>query len=42
VLKALENGTTPLVDGFEGRRSIALLNAIYRSAAKGGEKEFVL
>ncbi|CAD5263318.1 hypothetical protein ALTERO38_60397 [Alteromonas sp. 38] len=37
----LENGTKPLVDGFEGRRSIALLNAIYRSAAKGGEKELV-
>lgn len=41
VLHALENHTQPLVDGFEGRRSIALLNAIYRSAAKGGEKEFV-
>ena len=41
VLHALENHTQPLVGGFEGRRSIALLNAIYRSAAKGGEKEFV-
>lgn len=41
VLNALDNGTKPLVDGFEGRRSIALLNAIYRSAKNGGEKELV-
>lgn len=41
VLHPLENGTKPLVDGFEGRRSIALLNVIYRSTAKGGEKELV-
>lgn len=41
VLDALDRGTKPLVDGLEGRRSIALLNAIYRSAANGGEKEFV-
>lgn len=41
VLNALDNGIKPLVDGFEGRRSIALLNAIYRSAKNGGEKELV-
>ena len=31
-LEAIQNNTTPICDGREGRRSIALVEAIYRSA----------
>lgn len=32
VLKAIKNGTTPLVDGHEGRRSVEIILAIYKAA----------
>ena len=35
VVSALENGTTLRVDGREGRRTVALLENIYRSAREG-------
>ncbi len=38
VLLALKENRAPAIDGQEGRRSIALVNAIYRSAALNGEK----
>jgi predicted dehydrogenase len=34
-VRAIRTGTEPLVDGREGRRSVALIEAIYRSAAEG-------
>ncbi len=34
-LGAIERNTTPVCDGREGRRSIALVEAIYRAARKG-------
>lgn len=37
-VQALKEGRSPAIDGTEGRRAIALLNAIYRSAELGGEK----
>ncbi len=41
-IQALEEKRAPAIDGQEGRRSIALINAIYRSAANGGEKQRVI
>ena len=35
VLRAIDEGTAPLVDGREGLRSVALVEAIYRSAREG-------
>lgn len=35
VLTAIKKGTTPLVDGAEGRRSVELILAIYRAAETG-------
>ncbi len=32
---AIREGRTPLIDGHEGRRSIAVIDAIYRSAREG-------
>ncbi|NQW00453.1 MAG: Gfo/Idh/MocA family oxidoreductase [Rhodospirillales bacterium] len=40
-VQALAEGRAAAIDGHEGRRSIALLNAIYRSAAEGGERQQV-
>jgi predicted dehydrogenase len=34
-LRALETGTPPLCDGREGRRSVAVVDALYRSARSG-------
>jgi predicted dehydrogenase len=34
-VRAVETGTRPLIDGREGRRSVEIILAIYRSAAKG-------
>jgi UDP-N-acetyl-2-amino-2-deoxyglucuronate dehydrogenase len=31
-VKAIETGGTPICDGREGRRSVALVEAIYKSA----------
>lgn len=35
VLKAIDKGTTPLVDGNEGRRSVEIILAIYKAAETG-------
>lgn len=37
VCDVIENGTPSLVDGFEGRRSLELINAIYESIETGRE-----
>jgi len=37
VISCIENNTKALVDGFEGRKSIELINAIYESAETGKE-----
>ena len=37
VAEAIQIGGLPAVDGHEGRRSVALIEAIYRSAKAGGE-----
>jgi len=34
-IKAIETGASPLCDGFEGRRSLALVRAIYESSKAG-------
>jgi predicted dehydrogenase len=34
-VRAVENGTQPLIDGREGRRSVEVISAIYQSAAEG-------
>jgi predicted dehydrogenase len=34
-LRAIETGTAPLVDGREGRRSVEIIRAIYRSSQTG-------
>ena len=36
-VRAVESGGRPLVDGPEGRRSVEVINAIYRSARDGGQ-----
>lgn len=36
-VRAVQEDRSPLVDGHEGRRAVALIEAIYRSAAKGGK-----
>jgi predicted dehydrogenase len=35
VLKAINNGTQPLVDGLEGRRSVEVILAVYKAAETG-------
>ena len=35
VLKAIRNGTNPSIDGNEGRRSVEIILAIYKSAETG-------
>lgn len=35
LMKAVREDTTPLVDGLEGRHSVALIEAIYKSASSG-------
>ena len=37
-VNALRAGVPPRVDGLEARRAVALIRAIYESAAQGGEK----
>lgn len=37
-IHAIESDTTPVCDGREGRRSIALVEAIYRAAKKSGSE----
>ena len=32
---AIQQGRRPLVDGREGRKAVAIIEAIYRSAASG-------
>jgi predicted dehydrogenase len=36
-VRALENGTAPLVDGPEGRKAVEIILAIYQSALAGGK-----
>jgi UDP-N-acetyl-2-amino-2-deoxyglucuronate dehydrogenase len=36
-LNAIDNGTNPLVDGKEGRKSVEIIRAIYRSARSGSK-----
>ncbi|MCF0233566.1 MAG: Gfo/Idh/MocA family oxidoreductase [Thermoguttaceae bacterium] len=36
VLDAIENGRKPLIDGYEGRKSVEVICAVYESARKGG------
>ncbi len=38
IAAAIEAGRSPTIDGTEGRRAVALIEAIYRSAKAGGEK----
>ncbi|MBQ9813589.1 MAG: Gfo/Idh/MocA family oxidoreductase [Thermoguttaceae bacterium] len=35
VLNAIETGTKPLIDGYEGRKSVEVICAVYESARKG-------
>ncbi len=37
VVRALKTGTPPLIDGPEGRKSVEIILAIYRSALSGGK-----
>jgi predicted dehydrogenase len=41
-LQAIDNGTNPLVDGREGRKSVEIIRAIYRSAQNGSLVELPL
>lgn len=41
-LQAIENDTTPLIDGYEGRRSVEIILAIYESAKSGQKVELPL
>jgi predicted dehydrogenase len=36
-VRALKNGTAPMVDGAEGRKAVEIILAIYRSALAGGK-----
>ena len=42
VLKAIKNGTTPAIDGGEGRRSVEIILAIYKAAEIGKAVELPL
>ena len=35
VLRAIKTGKAPLIDGYEGRRSVEIILAIYASAQRG-------
>ena len=35
ILKAIKNGTSPAIDGRQGRRSVEIIRAIYKSAKTG-------
>ena len=35
VIKAIKNGTTPAIDGAEGRKSVEIILAIYKAAQSG-------
>ena len=37
VVQALKKGTAPMIDGAEGRKSVEIILAIYRSALTGGK-----
>jgi predicted dehydrogenase len=37
VVRSLKNGTLPMIDGIEGRKSVEIILAIYRSALAGGK-----
>jgi len=37
VVRALKKGTQPMIDGPEGRKSVEIILAIYRSALTGGK-----
>ena len=39
-MKAIENGTKPLIDGYEGRRSVEVITGIYESAKTGRPVKF--
>jgi predicted dehydrogenase len=41
VVSAIQDGRKPLVNGAEARRSVAVIRAIYESAAGGGERTVV-
>ncbi len=41
-LTAVQRGTKPLVDGYEGRRTVELIEAIYRATATGSVVRFPL
>jgi predicted dehydrogenase len=41
-VEALRSGGTPLVDGREGRKAVAIIEGIYRSAATGRMVELVI
>ena len=41
-LKAVENGTKPLVDARDGRKTVELFTAIYRSTESGMPVKFPL
>ena len=41
-LQAIEQDTVPICDGHEGRRSIALVEAIYRAARNHGAEAIVM
>lgn len=38
VVDAIDKGQTPLVDGAEARKAVALINAIYESARNGSKR----
>ncbi|WP_319559591.1 Gfo/Idh/MocA family oxidoreductase [Marispirochaeta sp.] len=40
VLKAIQNGTSPLVDGTEGRKTLELISAIYQSGVSNSPVQF--
>ena len=35
VFRAIKKGTSPLIDGHEGRRSVEIILAVYASAQRG-------
>ena len=42
VIKAINEGTKPTIDGIEGRRSVEIILAIYKAAETGGSIELPL
>jgi len=35
VIKAIKKGTTPMIDGHEGRRSVEIILGVYKAAETG-------